>query len=91
MSRTLLQRVKAHIVDDGALLSGYAIRYFRWTDTDLSGAGEIALFRTSGTAGQVNRQVQFVDVSLLLMASPANVGAADDAMLGVIQYLRSIH
>ena len=91
MSRTLLQRVKAHIVDDGSLLSGYAVRYYRWTDTDLSGGGEVALFRITGTEGQVNRHVQYPDVSLFLMASPANVGAADDAMLGVIQYLRANH
>jgi hypothetical protein len=89
MSRTLLQRVKTHIVDTGTLLSGYSVRYFKWQDTDLSGAGEIALFRTMGTEGQVNRHVQFPDVSLYLLASPANVGQADDDLLGVVQYLRA--
>ena len=88
MSATLLQRVKNHIVDDGGLLSGFAVRYYRWSDVDLNGSGSVALFRMTGTSGRVNTAAQFHDVSLFLLAAPTAVKVADDAMLGVLQYLR---
>ena len=89
MSATLLQRAKAHIIDDGGLLSGYALRYYRWSDSDLAGAGSVALFRMTGTTGSVQTPAQFLDVSLFLLADPQGVKTADDDMLGVLQYLRA--
>lgn len=89
MSATLLQRIKEHIVDDGGFLGGYGIRYYRWMDSDLNGSGSIALFRMSGLSGEVNRQVQFNDVSLYLLADPDQVKQADDDLLAVLQYLRA--
>lgn len=89
MSYTLLQRVKEHIIDDGGLLSGYAVRYYKWQDTDLNGDAEIVLFRVSGTGGTPNRHVQFPDVSIHILASPALVTQADAAMLSVLQHLRA--
>lgn len=89
MSSTLLQRVSAHIITDGGLLSDYALRYYRWTDADLNGAGKVALFRMPGSAGRVNRQAQFPDVELSLLADSDDAVATDAAMLGVLQYLRA--
>lgn len=89
MSATLLQRIKAHIVDDGGLLGSYALRYYRWLDSDLNGGGEVLLFRMTGSQGTINRHVQFPDVSLFLLAGKAAVKAADDDMLSVLQYLRA--
>lgn len=89
MSRELLLRAKNHIVDDGSLLGDYAVRYYRWSDADLNGGGSVALFRSAGTIGVNNRVVQFPDISLLLLATPALVTQADDDMLAVLRYLRS--
>ena len=89
MSTTLLERIKTHIVDDGLLLSGYGVRYYRWLDNDLNGAGGIVLFRMTGTQGTINRHVQFPDVSLYLLADRTDVTQADNDMLAVLQYLRA--
>ena len=89
MSYELLQRVKKHIIDDGGLLSTYTVRYFRWQDTDLQGAANVALFRTLGTEGEINRHVQFPDVSLFLMVGPQDVVTGSADMLGAVQYLRA--
>lgn len=89
MSNTLLLRVKDHIVDDGALLGAYSVKYYRWSDKDLSGSASVALFRMTGTSGTVNREAQQHDVSLFLLASPALVTQADADMLSVLQYLRA--
>lgn len=89
MSNTLLLRVKNHIVDDGGLLASYAVRYYRWSDKDLNGAGGVALFRMTGTSGEVNHEAQQLDVSLFLLAAPALVTQADADMLAVLQYLRA--
>jgi len=88
MSITLLNRVKNHIIDDGGLLSGYAVKYYRWSDDDLNGKGSVALFKMSGTNGGADSVVQWPDVSLYLLADPDAVVAADNAMLAVLRYLR---
>lgn len=89
MSSTILERLKAHIIDDGSLLSGYSLRYYRWRDVDLSGSGDVVLFRMTGTFGPVNRVTQQNDVSLFLLADSDKVKQADLDMLGVLQYLRA--
>ena len=89
MSATLLQRLKTHVIDDGSLLSAYSVRYYRWTDADLSGAGNVVLFRMSGTTGIVQTPAQTLDVSIFLLANDNAVKTADDDMLAVLQYLRA--
>lgn len=89
MSSQLLLRVKNHIADQGGLLTSYAKKYYRWSDADLKGSGGVALFRLTGTAGEVNSQVQHVDVSLFLLAAPELVTQADSDMLSVLRYLRA--
>lgn len=89
MSAELLQRIKTHIVDDGGLLSGFTVKYYRWSDDDLNGTGSVALFKTSGTYGPSGHVDQWPDVSLYLLADPDKTKAADDAMLAVVRYLRN--
>lgn len=89
MSEVLLQRLKTHIIDDGGLLSGYDVRYYKWSDIDLNGSGSVAMFRMAGTSGRVVSHTQFHDVSVELLANPTSVKQADNDMLGVLRYLRS--
>lgn len=88
MSRTLLQRARAHIVTTGGLLGSYQTRYYRWTDRDLNGSANIALFRMTGTSGPVNHEYQQNDISLILLRSRENVVQGDDDMLAVTRFLR---
>lgn len=86
MSDVLLNRVKDHIA---ALLTGYTIRFYRWTDADLQGGGDVVLFRMAGTAGVSDHQIQYPDVSVQMICAPDRVRAGDAVMLSVLRFLRS--
>lgn len=86
MSYELLNRVKDHILP---LLTGYTIRFYRWTDEDLQGAGQVVLFRMTGTAGPSDHQIQYPDVSVQMICNPDQVRAGDAVMLSVLRFLRS--
>lgn len=89
MSQTLLARIKNHIIDDGGLLAAYTVKYYRWSDDDLNGDGNVVLFRMSGTSGPSAHVIQWPDVSLYILARPDSVVQADNDMLAVLQYLRA--
>lgn len=89
MSATLLQAIKAHIIDDGELLDGYAVRYYRWRDSDLAGTLPVVLFRRSGTGGTSDHEVQFPDVSIQIVVDPAAVVTGDSDMTAVVRYCRA--
>lgn len=86
MSAELLQRVSAHIEH---LIFGYSIRYYRWSDEDLNGTGQIALFRMAGTGGPSDYQIQYPDVSIQLLCNANAVAHGNDVMLSVLRFLRS--
>lgn len=86
MSDVLLNRVKDHIA---ALLTGYTIRFYRWTDADLQGGGDVVLFRMAGTAGASDYQIQYPDVSVQMICAPDRVRDGDAVMLSVLRFLRS--
>mgnify|MGYP001244658100 CR=1 FL=1 len=86
MSNELLQRVSSHI---SHLLTGYTLRYFRWTDSDLRGSGQVVLFRMAGTSGPSDHQIQYPDVSVQMICNPDSVVAGDAVMLSVLRFLRS--
>lgn len=86
MSDVLLNRVKDHIA---ALLTGYTIRFYRWTDADLQGGGDVVLFRMAGTAGASDYQIQYPDVSVQMICAPDRVRNGDAVMLSVLRFLRS--
>lgn len=86
MSDVLLQRVSGHV---SALITGYSVRYYRWTDADLNGKGSVVLFRMSGTSGAADHLVQYPDVSIQIICDPEKVRDADATMLAIVRYLRS--
>ena len=86
MSDVLLQRVSGHV---SALITGYSVRYYRWTDADLNGKGGVVLFRMSGTGGAADYHVQYPDVSIQIICDPEKVRDADATMLAIVRYLRS--
>lgn len=87
MSDDLLRRVSSHL-DSGDLLEGYVVRYFRWTDADLNGAGGVILFRMAGTAGRSDSVAQTPHVSIQMLCDPDAVVAGDARMLAMLRYLR---
>lgn len=86
MSHELLLNVRNHI---GHLLTGYQIRFYRWTDEDLKGAGRVVLFRMAGSAGPSDHQIQYPDVSVQMLCAPDQVMAGNAVMLSVLRFLRS--
>lgn len=86
MSVELLQRVKAHIEP---LLTGYQIRYFRWTDADLLNKGQVVLFRMAGTGGSSDHLVQYPDVSVQVLCDEDKVAQGSALVLSIMRYLRS--
>lgn len=87
MSDVLLQRVSGHV---SALITGYSVRYYRWTDADLNGQGGVVLFRMSGTGGAADYHVQYPDVSIQIICDPDKVRDADATMLSIVRFLRSV-
>jgi len=86
VSATLLTRVHDHI-DDAGLITGYAVRYFRWTDADLAGNTPIIMFRQSGS-GASDELLQNTRVSIVLLANPTGVVAADTRAQAIQRLLR---
>ena len=87
MSLQLLQRLSQHLEDAG-LTSGYEVRYYRWSDQDLNGSGQIILFRMPGTAGTGAHVIQRPDIEMSILCDPDQVTAGDKRMLAILQYLR---
>lgn len=86
MSTELLSRVRNHI---NHLLTGYTVKYYRWSDDDLATeAGKVIMFRMNGT-GVGNHQRQLQDVRISVMSSPDDAASADDDMLAILRYLRA--
>ena len=88
MSVQLMQRLRTHL-DAGNLLDGYQVRYYRWSDQDLNGDGQLILFRMPGTEGAGAHVTQSPDVSIIMLCDPSQVKSGDDRMLQILQYLRS--
>lgn len=88
MSVTLLERFRAHL-DAGNLLDGYQVKFYRWSDQDLNGNGQLILFRMPGTEGDGAHVIQRPDVEITILCDPAQVEAGDRRMLQILQYLRA--
>lgn len=89
MSATLLQRVHDHL-NAGGLVSPYAVRYFRFTDLDITENTPFMLFRMAGSQGALTDfNVQYPDVQLVIVDNPAGVVAADTRARDIMQYVRS--
>jgi hypothetical protein len=66
-----LAQLSAHVAD---LITGYAVRFHRWTDADQNGAGKLVLFRLSST-GDSDFLVSRRDVLIRMLCNPAQVEA----------------
>ena len=88
MSIQLLQRLSRHL-DDGGLLTGYSVKYYRWSDQDLNGDGQVILFRMPGTEGDGAHVIQRPDIEYSILCNPDQVAAGDQRMLAILQYLRA--
>ncbi len=87
MSGILLDRIEAHL-DEAALLNGYTIRHYRWSDEDLNGQGEVILFRMAGSEGASDHVAQEPDVTIQLLCSPGRIRQGDERMRRIIQRFR---
>ena len=88
MSITLLERVRDHL-NDGGLLDDYSLRFYRWSDQDLNGSGQLILLRMPGTSGDGAHVIQRPDVSIIMLCDPDQVRSGDLRMLDILQYLRA--
>lgn len=87
MSVQLLQRLSQHLNDAG-LLAGYQVKYYRWSDQDLNGSGQLILFRMPGTSGDGAHVIQRPDIEINMLCDPKKVTAGDKRMLAILQHLR---
>lgn len=85
MSLQLLKRVSAHLENAG-LLVGYKIRYFDWSDKDLSGAADFVLFRMAG-AGPRDSVIQRPSVMIVLVCGPQSIEQGNDASKAIFDKL----
>ena len=88
MSVQLLQRMRSHL-DQGNLLDGYKVLFYRWSDQDLNGSGQVILFRMPGTEGDGAHVIQRPDIEINMLCDPDQVAAGDARMLQILQYLRA--
>ena len=87
MSEALLRRVSAHLQPSG-LLSGYTVKYHRWTDEDVASGGEVIVFRMGPSQGSTSHVVQRNDVEINMLCSPGASDEGNSRMLAIVQYLR---
>ena len=88
MSVELLRRVSAHL-NSANLLDGYQVKYYRWSDQDLNGSGQVILFRMPGTSGPGAHVIQRSDIEISILCDPDQVAAGDARMLQILQYIRA--
>jgi hypothetical protein len=82
-----MQSLRQYLADAG-LLDGYQVRFNRWSDADLEGAGNFVLFRVAGP-GVSNRIQQRYDVDVYMVAEPDSYVATQNAIAAVASYLRA--
>lgn len=87
MSLSLLESVRDHIQDAG-LLTGYDVRFFRWTDQDAEGNSPLIMFRIGGS-GDSNVVVQQTDVAVVLLENPTSVVTGDARMADILRLFRT--
>lgn len=86
MSVPVMQSLRQYLAD-AALLDGYQVRFNRWSDADLEGAGNFVLFRVAGP-GVSNRIQQRHDIDLYMVAEPASYVTTQNAIQAVAEHLR---
>ena len=89
MSVALLESLANDLANRG-LLNGYAIKYYRWKDKDLSGSAKFVLFRMAGSSGPRDSVVQSPDVKILFVGEPDDIRNVNDIADGVFNYFAGI-
>jgi len=87
VSVSVMQSLRQYLADAG-LLDGYQVRFNRWSDADLEGAGNFVLFRVAGP-GVSNRIQQRHDIDLYMVAEPESYVATQNTIEAVASYLRA--
>jgi len=87
VSVSVMQSLRQYLADAG-LLDGYQVRFNRWSDADLEGAGNFVLFRVAGP-GVSNRIQQRHDIDLYMAAEPESYVATQNAIEAVSGHLRA--
>ena len=87
MSVTLMRRLRDHL-QAANLLDGYQVEFYRWSDQNLRGDGQVIVFRMPGTSGVGAHVIQRPDVSIQIICGPTQVEDGDNRMLQILQYLR---
>ena len=82
----LFQRIEDFITAAG-LHTGYAFKFYRFTDADTAGKNPLIVLRSDG-AGPSNSLVQSTDVLLQLIQVPTAIKAGDDRMHQLLQLFR---
>jgi hypothetical protein len=72
----LLEAVRDHLTAAPSVLTGYVIRFFRWTDADLNGTQKVVLFRRGGT-GEGDYTLDVSDVLIRLIVPPEQAKAGE--------------
>lgn len=88
MSIVLAERLRDHLVLD-SLTDGYTVKFYRWSDSDLQGSGQVMLFRVPGSAGLSDAVAQMKDVTISILADQDQVRDAGIRMLAIERYLRA--
>lgn len=84
-TRTILTDTVAYL---GALLDGYAVKYFRWTDADESSSTPFVMLRFPGPGGTSDELMQRFDVLLVLVQNPSGVVTGHDDMSDILAKFR---
>ncbi|PHS13472.1 MAG: hypothetical protein COA78_06965 [Blastopirellula sp.] len=83
---TLLTRVKTFL-NDANLIDGYALRLYRWTDSDLNKKVPVCVLRADGI-GPSNSLIQSPDVLIQLIGLPTTIKDTDTAMEAILAAFR---
>lgn len=82
-----IERLRNHL-DAGSLLTGYVVKYDRWSDADLASEDKFVVFRLAGTGGDSAFDIQQPDIRVILVGLPQDALALRTTAWDCIKYLR---
>lgn len=84
-TRTILTDLAAHLATE---LTGYDIKYFRWTDADESSQTPFVMMRFPGSGGGSDVLLQRIDVLMALVQVPTGAVTGHDDVSAIARRLR---
>ena len=82
-----VERLRNHL-DAASLLTGYTVKYDRWSDSDLASKDSFVVFRLAGTGGDSAFDIQQPDIRVIIVAVPEVAQTARNTAWKIIEYLR---